>query len=217
MGTAQESQDKTKCKIKPTNRLGTNVALNGRQHLYVTEGRTYQKNRSLLMVPASKTVPDIPVFPVDVLSAPKPGDVPQIPSQSSALLADQGSAVIDGAGHSDNLAVDIACAMSAAPFAGPVLNAGIGDTGAIAEQNGSHYGTDGTGSKSPFVHDIQDIVNNAGEEDANITSSNDITTIYDGIHSDLFELLFQTLPTDAQYRYACAVHCSSTTRFSLLF
>jgi hypothetical protein len=132
------------------------------------------------MVTASKTVPDIPVFSVDVLSAPKPGDVPQVPSQSSALLADQGSAVIDGAGHSDNLAADIACAISAAPFSGPVLNAGIGDTGAVAEQDGSDYGTDGTDSRSPSVHNIQDIVNNAGEEDANSTNSNNITTIYDG-------------------------------------
>jgi hypothetical protein len=86
VGTAQECQDKTKRKIKPTNRLGTNVALKGRQHLYATESRTYQKNHALLMVPASKTVPEIPVFPVDVLSAPKPGDVSQVPSQSSAYL-----------------------------------------------------------------------------------------------------------------------------------
>ena len=55
-------------------------------------------------------------------------------------------------------------------------------------------------SKSPSVHDIQDIVIDAGEEDSINTDSNDITTVYDGIHSDLFEVLFQTLPTDAQYR-----------------
>jgi hypothetical protein len=200
VGTAQERQDKTKCKIKPTNRFGTNVALKDRQHLYATESRTYQKNRALLMVPASKTVPDIPAFPVNVFSAPKLGAVPPVPSQTSALPADPGSAVIGGAGHSDNLAADIALAMSAAPFAGSVVNAGTGNTGAVAEQDVSDYGTNGTGSKSPSVHDIQDIVIDAGEEDAISTNSNDITTVYDGIHSDLFELLFQTLPTDAQYR-----------------
>ena len=37
----------------------------------------------------------------------------------------------------------------------------------------------------------------AGEEDSIHTDSNDITTVYDGVHSDLFEDLFQTLPTDA--------------------
>ena len=66
--TAQERQDKTKRKIKPTNRLGTNVALKGRQHLYATESRTYQKNRTLLMFPASHKEPAIPVFPTNVLS-----------------------------------------------------------------------------------------------------------------------------------------------------
>ena len=43
----------------------------------MTESRTYQKNRALLMVPANKTVPDIPAFPVNGLSAPKLGAVPQ--------------------------------------------------------------------------------------------------------------------------------------------
>jgi hypothetical protein len=100
VGTAQERQDKTKRKIKPTNRLGTNVALKGRQHLYATESATYQKNRALLIIPKSKTVPDILAFPVD----------------------------------------------------------------------------------------------------GNSINSNDLTNIYDGVHSDLFELLFQTLPTDSQYR-----------------
>ena len=52
-------------------------------------------------------------------------------------------------------------------------------------------------SKSPSVHDIQDIVIDAGEEDSINTDSSDITTVYDGIHSDLFEVLFQTLPIDA--------------------
>ena len=40
----------------------------------------------------------------------------------------------------------------------------------------------------------------ADEEDSLHTDSNDITTVYDGVHSDLFEGLLQTLPTDAQYR-----------------
>ena len=48
--TEQERADKTKRRIKPTNRLGTNMALKGRQHLYATESRTYQKNRALLMI-----------------------------------------------------------------------------------------------------------------------------------------------------------------------
>ena len=195
VGTAQERQDKI-----PTNRFGTNVALKDRQHLYATESRTYQKNRALLMVPASKPAPDTPAFPVNVLSAPTLGTVPQVPSQKSALPADPGSAVIDGAGHSDNLAADITLAMSAAPFAGSIVNADTGNTGTVAEQDVSDYGTDGIGSKSPSVHDIQDIVIDAGEEDSINTDSNDITTVYDGIHSDLFEVLFQTLPTDAQYR-----------------
>ena len=73
------------------------------------------------MAPASKTVPDIPMFPVNVLSAPKLDAVLQVPSQKSALPADPGSAVTDGAGHSDNLAADIALAMSAAPFAGSIV------------------------------------------------------------------------------------------------
>jgi hypothetical protein len=194
VGTAQERQDKTKRKIKPTNRLGTNVALKGRQHLYATESRTYQKNRGLLMNPASNKVPDIPAFPVNVLS--KPNDISQIPIQSSALLVDQGSVVIDGEGHLGNLAADIACAMSAAPFTGSIVNADSNDTGVVAAQDGSDYGTEGTGSRSPSVHDIQDIVNNAGEVDGHSTNSNDLTNIYDGVHSDLFEFLFQTLPTD---------------------
>ena len=109
VGTAQECQDKTKRKIKPTYRFGTNVALKGRQHLYATESRTYQKNRELLMVPASKTVPAIPTFPPTLCA------VLQAPSQRSALHADPNSAVIDAAGHPANLAADIALAMSAAP------------------------------------------------------------------------------------------------------
>jgi hypothetical protein len=81
VGTAQERQDKTKRKIKPTNRFGTNVALKGRQHLYESESQTYQKNRTLLMVPTSK-VPAIPVpvFPANVLSAPTLGTVSQVPA-----------------------------------------------------------------------------------------------------------------------------------------
>jgi len=62
VGAAQERQDKTKRIINPTNRLGTNVALKDRQHLYATESRTYQKNCALLMIP------DVPMFPVNVLS-----------------------------------------------------------------------------------------------------------------------------------------------------
>jgi hypothetical protein len=88
VGTAQERQDKTKRKIKPTNRFGNNVALKGRQHMYATESATYQKNRALLMLPKSKTVPDTPAFPVNVLS--KPNDGSQIPIQSSVLVAEQG-------------------------------------------------------------------------------------------------------------------------------
>ena len=148
------------------------MAPKDRQHLYATESRTYQKNRALLMVPGQK----------------------------SALPADPGSVVIDGAGYSDNLAADIALAMSAAPFAGFIVNADTGNTGTVAEQDVSDYGTDGTGSKSPSVRDVQDIVIDAGEEDSVNTDSNDISTVYDGIHSDLIEVLFQTLRTDAQYR-----------------
>ena len=134
MGTATERQDKTKRRIKPTNRLGTNVALKGRQHLYATESRTYQKNRTLLMVPASQAVPAIPVFPANVLAAPTLGEVLHDQNQTSTLPADQGSAVLDATGHSvngttgqpvtdatvhpANLAADIALAMSAAPFTG---------------------------------------------------------------------------------------------------
>ena len=85
VGTAPEHQDKIKRKIKPTNRFGTNVALKDRQYLYATESRTYQKNRALLMVPASKAAPDIPAFPVNVLSAPTLGAVPQVPSHKSRI------------------------------------------------------------------------------------------------------------------------------------
>ena len=94
------------------------MALKDRQHLYATESHTYQKNRALLMAPASKTVPDIPMTPVNVLSAPKLDAFLQVPSQKSALPADPGSAVTD---DSDNLAADIALAMSAAPFAGSIV------------------------------------------------------------------------------------------------
>ena len=68
VGAAQERQDKTKRKIKPTNRFGTNVAMKDRQHLYATESRTYQQNRALLMLPASKTIPAILAFPANVSS-----------------------------------------------------------------------------------------------------------------------------------------------------
>ena len=71
VGAAQERQDKSKRSIKPTNRLGTNVAMKDRQHLYATESRTYQQNRALLMTPASKTIPDIPAFPVTFFCASK--------------------------------------------------------------------------------------------------------------------------------------------------
>jgi len=37
VGAAQKRQDKTKRKIKSTNRFGTNVAVKDRQHLYATE------------------------------------------------------------------------------------------------------------------------------------------------------------------------------------
>jgi hypothetical protein len=149
VGTAQERQDKTKRKNKSTNRFGTNVALKDRQHLYATESRTYQKNRALLLAPANKTVPDILAFPVNVLSAPKLGAVLQLPSQTSALPADPGSAVIAGAEHSDNLAADIALAMLAAPFADSIVNVDTGNTGTVAEQDVSDYGTDGTVSIRP--------------------------------------------------------------------
>ena len=78
--------------------------------------------------------------------------------------------------------------MSAAPFASSKVNEDNGNAGTADEQDVSDYGTDGTGSKSPPVNNIQDIVNNTGEEDSIMT------TAYDGIHSDLFENLFQTLP-----------------------
>ena len=90
--------------------------------------------------------------------------------------------------------------MSAAPFTGSIVNAETGNTGTAAEQDVSDYGTDGTGSKSPSVSDIQDMVIDAGKEDSVKANSNDITTVYDGIHSDLFENLFQTLPINGQYR-----------------
>ena len=50
------------------------------------------------------------------------------------------------------------------------------------------------------VDDVQDLVMDTDEEDSLHTDSNDIITVYDGVHSDLFEDLFQNLPTDAQYR-----------------
>jgi hypothetical protein len=149
------------------------------------------------MVPTIQPASDIPVFPVNVLSAPKPDDVPQVLHPTSALPADSGSAVIDGAGHSDNLAADIAFATSAAPFAGSEDNAGTGDTGAVAEQDDSDYGTDGTGSKSPSVHDIQDIVNDAGEEDAKSANSNDVlqfTMEFIVIYSNYYFRLYPLTP-----------------------
>ena len=176
VGAAQEREDKTKRKIKPTNRLDTNVALKDRQHLYATESRTYQRNRALLVTPASKTVPDVPTFPVDELSAPTLGVVPPVPNQNSVLSADPGSAVITGTGSLANLAAGIALAMSAAPFAGSSVNAENDNTRAVAEHDVSDYGTDEAGSKSPSVHDIQDIGNISGEEDSFHTDSNDIVT-----------------------------------------
>ena len=83
------------------------MALKDRQPLFATESRSYQKNRALLMVQARKTVPAIPAFPVNVLSAPALGAVPQVPSQKSALPADPGLAIIDKAGHPDNLVADM--------------------------------------------------------------------------------------------------------------
>jgi len=200
VGAAQERQDKTKRKIKATNRFGTNVTVKDRQHLYATESRTYQQNRALLMAPAKKTIPETPTFPVNISSAPKPGIAPGIaliiPNQNSVSSADPGSTVINAEGHSDDLAAEIALAMSAAPFAGSIVNANAGDTSVVAEHDVSDYGTDGTGSKSSPVLDIQDNSNTSGEENSLHTDySNDIVTIYDGIHSDLFEDLFQTLPS----------------------
>jgi hypothetical protein len=197
VGAAQERQDKTKRKIKSTNRFGTNVAVKDRQHLYATESRSYQQNRALLMAPAKKTIPEVPTFPVDISSAPKPGIAPLIPNQNS----DTGSAAINAEGHSQELAAEIALAMSAAPFAGSIANANAVDTSIVAEHDVSDYGTDRTGSKSSPVIDIQDITNVSGDENSVHTEySNDIVTIYDGIRSDLFEDLFQTLPTAARYR-----------------
>ena len=40
--------------------------------------------------------------------------------------------------------------MFTAPFAGSIVNADTGNTGTVAEQDVSDYGTDGTGSKSPM-------------------------------------------------------------------
>ena len=54
------------------------MALKDRQHLYATESRTYQKNRALLMAPARKTIPDVPAFPVNELSAPTLEVVPLV-------------------------------------------------------------------------------------------------------------------------------------------
>jgi hypothetical protein len=129
----------------------------------------------------------------------KLGIVLPIPNQDSVLPADPGLAVIHKAGPSDDIAADIALAMSAAPFAGSIVNANTGDTSVVAEHDVSDYGTDGTGSKSQSIPDIQEN-GTAGEEDFFHTDSNDIVTIYDGIHSDLFEDLFQTLPIGAPYR-----------------
>ena len=192
------------------------MALKGRQPLYATESRTYQKNRTLLMVPASQAVPVIPVFPANVLTASTFGEVLPVRGQTSTLPADQGSAVIDATGYPvigavghpvtdaavppANLAADIALAMSAAPFTGFIVNSVTGKGGIDGEQDVSDYGTDGTGSRSVTVHDVQDLVMDTDEEDSLHTDSNDIITVYDGVHSDLFEDLFQNLPTDAQYR-----------------
>ena len=73
------------------------MALKGRHHLYAIESRTYQKNRALLMVPASQAVPAIPA---DMLAAPTLGEVLQDHSQTSTLPAGQGSAVCDANEHS---------------------------------------------------------------------------------------------------------------------
>jgi len=88
VGAAQERRDKSKRTIKPTNRLGTNVAMKDRQHLYASANRTYQQNRALLMVPTSNTIPDIPAFPADVSATPKLGIVPFVPNPDSVLPAD---------------------------------------------------------------------------------------------------------------------------------
>jgi hypothetical protein len=90
VGAAQERQDKTKRKIKSTNRFGTNVAVKDRQHLYAIESRTYQQNRALLMASAKKTIPETPTFPVNISSSSKPGIAPLIPNQILCYLRTRG-------------------------------------------------------------------------------------------------------------------------------
>jgi hypothetical protein len=77
---SREWANKNKRKIKPTNRLGTNVALKDRQHLYATESHSYQQNHALLMILMMKAnvLPiaappalDIPLFPTGVLLVPE--------------------------------------------------------------------------------------------------------------------------------------------------
>lgn len=211
MGKEQERVDKTKRKIKTTNRLGTNVALKDRQHLYATESRSYQQNRALLMIPkmksnvlpSSEPAPDFPLFPAGVLLVPEKDAVHEVPIQHSTTSEDLGTTVVDVMRQSDNVAADIALAMSAAPFA---ISSGIRDDGGGGKDDeqdpGNNYssdygGTDGNDSVSPSVNNIHDTV----EGESADTNSDDMTTAYDGIHSDLFENLFQTVPVDSnKYR-----------------
>jgi hypothetical protein len=101
VGKKQERSDKTKRKIKPTNRFCTNVALKDRQHLYATEGRTYQQNRALLTTPKMKSnvLPTLGVSQTDtqlILLFP-PGELlPRQPAPS------QGGACIVAGQYSPN-------------------------------------------------------------------------------------------------------------------
>ena len=140
-----------------------------------------------------------------MLAAPTLGEVLQKQSQPSTLPADQETAVCnanvtDAAVHPANLAADIALAMSAAPFTGPIVNSASGNDEVDGAQDMSDYGTEETGSGSVHVQDVHDLVGDTDDDDSLHTDSNDIVTVYDGVHSDLFEDLFQKLPINAQYR-----------------
>jgi hypothetical protein len=155
---------------------------------------------------SSALVPDIPVFPANVLSVPTQDAAHNVPMQHSATSGDLGASVVDGMRQSDNVAADIARAMSAAQFASSSGNKDDDGAGHDVGQDfgtgdSREYGTDGTGSMSPSVNSIHDNVHDTGEGDSINTNQDDLITAYDGIHSDLFENLFQTLPVDTnEYR-----------------
>ena len=189
--------------------MGVNVAIKDHQVLYATENRSLKDNRRLLMVPGFRSkkssdanAPALSVFPGSLSLGSQPAkSFDNVLPQSDHPLSSITPAVVDtqlptgGVGIHQQTAV-VASSMSAAPFAASRNDGGDGDgddDNSSSYHKASDYGTEDNHSESSSVHSDYD---NSKASDDPLLDTFANFSYRDGHHSDLFEILFQTLPVD---------------------